>query len=351
MKEELINRIVQLLICEGIDGYEFKNKLYILLNDYQISKPTTEIALPIKEENESLFQKFLLAKVVNGLTERTIKYYGKQLQFIFERINKACTEVTADDIRYYLAVRQAKDGVSKTTACNESRVLSSFFDWLMREDYIAKSPMYKVGCIKQPKVKKEALTDLEIEKVRNACLTTKEKAIVEILLSTGCRVSELVGIQLSEISDNKILVHGKGQKDRYVYLNAKAQFAIDNYIAERNDENDYLFPKMKSITEMPKKMPKNKYRTLFTNPEFVEKEGHCRKDTIEQVLRRIAKRGGVEQANPHKFRRTCATMALRHGMPVEQVSQMLGHESIATTQIYLDLSEEDLAVAHKRFVI
>ncbi len=69
------------------------------------------------------------------------------------------------------------------------------------------------------------------------------------------------------------------------------------------------------------------------------------------MLRKLAPKAGVERANPHKFRRTCATMALRRGMPVEQVSKMLGHENIQTTQIYLDLTEEELAQAHKKFVI
>ena len=65
----------------------------------------------------------------------------------------------------------------------------------------------------------------------------------------------------------------------------------------------------------------------------------------------MAKRAGVKQANPHKFRRTCASMALRKGMPIEQVSKMLGNESIETTQIYLDLTEEELALAHRKYVV
>lgn len=80
------------------------------------------------------------------------------------------------------------------------------------------------------------------------------------------------------------------------------------------------------------------------------KEGHTDKGTIEAMMRKLAKRAGVKTANPHKFRRTCASMALRRGMPIEQVSKMLGHESVETTQIYLDLREEDLAIAHKKYV-
>ena len=73
--------------------------------------------------------------------------------------------------------------------------------------------------------------------------------------------------------------------------------------------------------------------------------------TIECMMRKMAERAGVDKANPHKFRRTCATMALRRGMPIEQVSKMLGHESLETTQIYLDLEENELEQAHKKYVV
>ena len=69
------------------------------------------------------------------------------------------------------------------------------------------------------------------------------------------------------------------------------------------------------------------------------------------MMRKMAERAGVDKANPHKFRRTCATMALRRGMPIEQVSKMLGHESLETTQIYLDLEENELEQAHKKYVV
>ena len=79
--------------------------------------------------------------------------------------------------------------------------------------------------------------------------------------------------------------------------------------------------------------------------------GHTDKSSIEASLRKIGRRAQVENVHPHRFRRTCATMALRRGMPIEQVSMMLGHEQISTTQIYLDIDETDLKQAHKKYVI
>ena len=72
---------------------------------------------------------------------------------------------------------------------------------------------------------------------------------------------------------------------------------------------------------------------------------------IEQTGRKIGRRAGVENTHPHRFRRTCATLALRRGMPIELVSKMLGHEQLSTTQIYLDIRDEDLEAAHRRYVV
>ena len=97
-----------------------------------------------------------------------------------------------------------------------------------------------------------------------------------------------------------------------------------------------------------------KYRSLqgdwYKNPEMVSAAEHLEKESINTCVKKIGKRAGVDNVHTHRFRRTCATMALRRGMTIELVSKMLGHEQIATTQIYLDLREEDLKNAHEKFV-
>lgn len=164
-------------------------------------------------------------------------------------------------------------------------------------------------------------------------------------------MTELVNILLSDINGDEILIHGKGEKDRIVYLNAKAQWALNEYLEERTDSNHYLFPggSFMTINQRPSKKRKD-LREWYKDPEMVDESRHIDKCTIESMIRKIGRKAGVK-AHPHKFRRTCATFALRRGMPIEQVSKMLGHESIETTQIYLDLSEQDLKEAHKKYVI
>ena len=324
-REDVINELAIWAENHGIKAAEAKLDIYMILNNVEITNRCTEIAEVQGDRNEMLIGKFLVAKQVKGCTPKTIHAYKTSIVTILREIGKTVDDITADDIRFYMAVRLRRDKVTKTTVGNEIRNLSSFFTWLQVEEIIKSNPMVKIDRIKMEKTKKEALTEIEIEKLRATATTEREKAIVELLLSTGCRVSELAQILISEIERERILVHGKGQKDRYVYLNAKAVLAIEIYMNKRKDNSPYLFPG--------------------------NEDGHIGKGTIEMITRKLAQQAGVERANPHKFRRTCATMALRRGMPIEQVSKMLGHESVETTQIYLDLTEDALEQAHKKYVV
>lgn len=346
MKDEVINAIVVMLSELGIDAGDIANRLYALLKDVEITRAETALAVRNDLLNENLLKRFLAAKAVKGCTKNTIKAYGNTLKAILKRFNKTCTEWTSNDIRVYIAYRLTQDHVSKSFVNTEIRFMKSFFAWLFIEEIIQRNPMDKIDQVKVQKAKKKAFTDMEIEKLRESCRTPMEAALIEVLLSTGCRVSEVSTIQISEIEEDKVLVHGKGNKDRIVYLNAKAQIAIAKYLNERSDTNPYLFPQ--GIWLVDNKKP-NYNPFWYRNPELVGK-GQRDKGGFEATVRKIGKRAGVENAHPHRFRRTCATMALRRGMPLELVSKMLGHEQLTTTQIYLDLSEHELEEAHKKYV-
>lgn len=351
-REDLRQKLCMFLIEKGIQDAD--TDVDAILGEYEVQDRTTEVAIRSEDRNEYLFKKFLTAKIVKGCTDRTIDFYKKTLIFVFDRIHKTADEVTTDDIRYYLAIRQKRDRISKTTANNELRVLSSFYQYLQSEEIVLKNPVLKIEKIKENKKKKKAFTELEIEKIRDATKNYREKAIVDILLSTGCRISELVAIKISDIDGDKITVHGKGEKDRIVYLNAKAVISIEKYLSERNDRNPYIFcgGLRTDDNKMIHKYQSAKNGEWYKNTELVSKNDHVDKGTVEQMMRKLKKRSGIETScYPHKFRRTCATMALRRGMPIEQVSKMLGHESIETTQIYLDLDENSLEQAHKKYVV
>lgn len=354
-RESLINDIC-LYVLEasgsGREPQEIKDSLYILLDQYEITARSTELA-ELPDRNNDLLRHFLMAKTVKGCTEKTIKAYGDGIRRTLDTIGKAADEITAEDIRYYLAVRQVRDKITKVTADNELRYLRSFFQYLTAEELVVKNPTARVERVKQERRKKEALTDIEVEKIRLCVGDERERAVVELLLSTGCRVAELVGIRLTEINGNQILVHGKGNKDRTTYMNAKAVVAVHEYLDKRGDGNPYLFAggHFEGMGKGKGHAGPEELKSWWKDPRKITGDTHLSTGAVERILRKIAARAGVERANPHKFRRTCATMALRRGMPVEQVSKMLGHESISTTQIYLDLDERDLEQAHRKYVI
>ena len=347
---ELINTIAP-FISED-DFMDVKMAISLVCSGYEIKKEETSIAVYQGDINDEILKRFLMAKIARGLSRRTVEYYKNSVKMSLEIIGKPYNEVTTDDIRLYLAKRVQVDKVSKTTANNERRNLSAFYTWLRNEEILLKNPMARVEAIKEEKKKKKAFTQMEIEKLRLACRSNRETAIIETLISTWARVSEISQIKLQEIDGDKIIVHGKGAKDREVYLTPRAVLAIENYLNERKDKNPYLFPRAKNAGDV-KAMTKGKRRQTsckwYMDPKAVDEERHSDSSTIESIVRKIGQRAEVEKAHPHRFRRTGATMALQSGMELITVSKLLGHENIGTTQIYLDISDEDMQAAHKKY--
>ena len=346
---EIINMIMPYLSTESLQ--DVKLKLTMILNEYEIDKRCTELAVADEDKNTAILRKFIAAKLASGRTAKTLTFYRNSVEMFFRKVDKNYDEITADDIRLYLAVRIHQDKVSKVTANNERRALSAFYNWLYVEEIIKHNPMSKVELIKVVKSKKKAFSDLELEKIRNACVTSREKAIIEVLCSTWCRVTELSLIQIAEMDNNEILVHGKGEQDRIVYLNAKAQMAVQNYLADRKDCNPYLFPRAKYAGQLvfaKKGAPLGK--EWYKDPELVDETRGMDAGTAESIVRRLGKEAGVENTHPHRFRRTGATNALRSGMPLITVSKLLGHANVNTTQVYLDISDDELEQAHIKYV-
>lgn len=339
--KNIINEII-IKIQNDVDIDTLKkieNIIYIVLYDYDIERKNTEVTVYQGDITKELLGRFLIAKKLKNCSDRTLKYYKNEILKAFDKINKNPLDVTVDDIRMHLLKRKIEDNVSDVTINNERRALSSFFQWLQAEDIRPSNPMLKIDGLKEKKKKKEAFTEYELELMRSKITDKKSRAIFEVLVSTWARVSEVAGIKLSEISDDEVLIHAKGNKDRIVFLTPKARIAVDDYLRERNDNNCYLFPK-KSQNGTSKEWWKNK--------NYVDENNHVDKGTIESFVRNLGRKNGIK-AHPHKFRRTGATMALKKGMPLLTVSKMLGHESIETTQIYLSLDESELKEAHVKY--
>lgn len=360
MKKELLTDLVNMVLpyVPSEQAQELKLKFEIILEKYDISLSETHLTIWQGDENEMMIRKFLASKLSKGMSQRSIKYYRQTITKFFQTVGKKYSDIDADDIRLYLAKRIVQDKVSKTTANNERRNLSSFYGWMQKEEILLKNPMAKVEVIKETKKKKKAYTMLDMEKVRYACRTSRETAIIETLASTWCRVSEMVGIRIQDIEGDKVVVKGKGDKYRTVYFNARAKLAVEIYLSERNDSNPYLFPRAADTPKGESRIAafaiNKKQKEMgewYKYSEMVDPARPMDKSSVESICRNIGKRANIANVHPHRFRRTGATMALCQGMPLVTVSKILGHESIETTQIYLDVSDEELEQAHRKYVI
>lgn len=329
IQKEFAERIIGILDqLSTIDIKDVINAISLVLPDYDILRKKKALAITESDLKSKALRTFFVSKKIEGLAESSLRYYAFQLRRFFEVIEKDLEKIEANDIRYYLAKRQIDNPkLSKTTLNNERRVLNSFFSWCQAEEYITKNPTAAIRMIKQPKRIKKAFSEIEMEKLREACSRTRDKAMIEVLYSTGVRCEELSNIAISDIDNDQIYVIGKGDKERVVYLNAKAQLAVHKYLSERDDDVDRLFVSIKKP-----------YRALS-------------KSRIEGIIKDIGEKAGVNNAHPHRFRRTAATIALNRGMPIEQVQQMLGHESIGTTTLYARSSEKNVKESHRKYVV
>ena len=278
--------------------------------------------------NEDFMQMFFAAKQIEGCSSRTIKFYKTTLETMFSQIETEVRKITTEEMREYLSEYQKRNNCSNVTIDNVRRNISSFFSWLEEEDYILKSPMKRIHKIKTKKVVKNTISDEAIEKLRDGCKTTRDKAIIDLLYSTGMRVGELVNLNIDDIDleGRECVVYGKGDKERRVYFDAKSKVHLKEYIDSRPDNNPAL------------------YVTLNAPFKRLKISG------VEIRLRELGRELKVERIHPHKFRRTMATRAIDKGMPIEQVQKILGHSQIDTTMQYAMVNQNNVKASHQKYI-
>lgn len=278
--------------------------------------------------NIEYLKMFIDAKQIEGCSERTLQYYRVTIEHMLGSIETPIRKITTDEIRGYLVDYQKVNNCSKVTVDNVRRNMSSFFSWLEEEDYILKSPMRRIHKIKTKQPVKETITDEMIEKLRDNCTCVRDLAMIDLLYSTGIRVGELVGLNISDIDfeERECIVFGKGDKERRVYFDAKAKLHLQEYIDSRNDDNPALFV------------------TLDAPHARLKISG------VEIRVRELGRKLNIDKIHPHKFRRTMATRAIDKGMPIEQVQKILGHSQIDTTMQYAIVNQNNVKVSHRRYI-
>ena len=330
MKETIIQTVL-----DGMRTVLTENQLEMLtdvtrkaLSECEITPKATEEEQRNKE-NAELLGAFISSKKVEGCSDKTVNYYKSSIEKLIVTVKKNVCDISTNDIRCYLAEQQEQRGLSKVTIDNLRRIYSSFFSWLEDEDYITKSPVRRIHKVRTDALVKEVLTDENIEVLRDSCHELRDIAMIDLLLSTGMRVGELVRINREDIDlhERQCVVFGKGNKEREVYFNARAKIHLKKYLEQRTDDNPALFVSLKSP-----------YNRLTING-------------VEVRLRKLGAQANIAtKVHPHKFRRTLATMAIDKGMPIEQVQKMLGHVKIDTTMHYAMVNQANVKIAHRKFI-
>ena len=211
---------------------------------------------------------------------------------------------------------------------NVRAVYSSFFGWLRDRDRIRRNPMVLVESIKVEKKIRKPYTDEERERMLRKCSSLRDKALLEFLYSTAVRVSELSEINREDIryANKELIVYGKGAKERTVYINERTNMYLKEYLESRKDNDPALF--------VGSKKPNSRLT----------------KTGIEDIIRRIGEKAGVENAHPHRFRRTALTNALNRGMPLQEAMIFAGHAKSETTMRYCTVNQEGVRYHHFKYL-
>ena len=325
--DELRNLILYQMkpILDDLQVQKLASTLDYLFCDYDITQKSRELSV-VNDNNDVLLKNFLANKTISGASKKTVKHYLTILQIMLDDIGRNIEDIKTEDIRKHLAKWQIQKNAKAVTVNHMRSVYSSFFGWLENEEYISVNPMKRISPIKFVGKQVDPFTDVEVERLLNACETVRDNALLRFLLSTGVRAEECVAINISDIDFYKaefIVREGKGGKSRKLYISDVTMMWLKKYIESRNDNNDAL---------------------------WTTKYGRMTIRGLQTIVSRIAEKAGVEKAHPHKFRHTFATDMAKKGVPVEIIQALLGHTNINTTMIYVKMNEEQIRSYFNRLV-
>jgi len=326
MKDQLITEVQQQMLpyLNNEQLRKLREAMEFSLHGLEISQTDQKQA----QDPTDVTVAFIAAKRIEGCSEKTLTYYRKTIEAMTAAVGKAVQRITTDDIRQYLTTYQMQRKSSKVTIDNIRRILATFYSWLEDEDYIVKSPVRRIRKVKTSKVIKDTYTDEALELMRDHCSSLRDLAIIDLLASSGMRVGEMVLLNRDDINfnDRECVVFGKGNKERLVYFDARTKIHLQNYLDSRTDSNPALFVALRA--------PYNRLQI----------------GGVEMRLRQLGRRLSIPKVHPHKFRRTLATSAIDKGMPIEQVQQLLGHQKIDTTMHYAMVKQQNVKLAHRKYI-
>jgi site-specific recombinase XerD len=301
-----------------------KTEIVKMLDTYQVSQRKQ---LPASiDDIPNIYKTFIVSKKIAGLSDGSLKLYNHILSKFFFEIVKPLKDISTNDIRLYM-YNKTRDGASKSYLSNIRAILSSFFTWCYKEEYIDKNPMDNIDPIKFNNKQVKPLTEKQIEQCREICSTMnlRNQVIFEFFYFTGCRAFEAADLKKESINfeDNTVLLYGKGDKYRTVPFTERLALLLNKYFDSREDNSEYVFVSLKK--------PYNKLTV----------------DAMECIFKNIGNKAGIH-LHPHKMRHTVATILLDKGMPMEEVQKFLGHSSADTTAIYAEVNSNNMIANYKK---
>ena len=311
------------------DINEIINELDAVMHDYDVIQKERQLTV-IDFTIPAAAKYFMACKKMEGYSDGTLSNYKILLTNFFSFVRKDVDEINTNDIRMFLYEYQKIRNVTNQTLDKYQTNLKAFFTWCFNEKYIERNISASLKPIKYEEKPRIALTQLELEAIRNECNNLRDRAMLEFTYSTGCRVSELCILKKSDIDwhDNSVHLFGKGNKHRTSFLNAKAEYYLKQYLDSREDDSEYLFVHLRK----PHKM--------------------LEKTAVEKIFRKLSEKMQLDKKiTPHILRHTTATVGLSNGMPIDEIQKMLGHESVNTTLIYAKTNIENVKISHKKYII
>lgn len=320
----LMNDLITIIstIYPDVDMNVLPVRLEEVLCNYNIERKSD---LQMEKDLPEKIELYLASKKIEGLSKKTLKGYKSELHLFNRQCQKATALVTTTDIRGYLA---SFDKAKVGTLGQKLSVLKSFFGWLVKEEILLRDPTAKVNPPKKPKRLPKGLSIEELETIRESCSTLRQRALLEVMYSTGCRLSEIAGMNREDINIQamNLKVIGKGDKERIVYLSFKALFHLKKYLNSRQDDCEALF-----VTE------RKPYRRMGNR-------------TIQEEIDKIEMKANIsKKLHPHVLRHTYATLSMDAGIELADLQHLLGHSNPGTTLIYSNVSEERKQQAFKKY--
>ena len=298
---------------------------------YNITKATTDIAVRGREELEKNAKLFLACKKIEGCKDETIKNYGLRLKAFINFCTCPLNEIDANTIRRFLLFYRMDHNVSDRTLDSIRGDIAGWFIWMQNEGIITKNPCANVSAVRFKILAKTSLTPSELERLRDTCRDARERALVEALYSTGCRISELLNIKVKDVKwdlpQPECNIIGKGDKPGTVYFSPRSVSALKKYLDTRKHDSEWLFCNDRG-------------------------GGKMKKENVEKMFRKLRELSGLEckKLTPHTMRHTIATHAARL-MPIQAVKELLRHDRIDTTMIYAETSQDDVKAYHARVIV